>query len=114
MAEVLSVSDSDDQALTVSTTHTVATDAAAGAYVFQVDLTNLQAGDDLYVYLVGPLFEGGADVVLAVGFADDAVVALSEAAVLTIEAWAPHGVIAKIRQDAGTTRTVRWTLSKVV
>lgn len=112
MADVLSVSDTDDQVCVVSTNHDVATDGASGAYVFQVDMTNAAAADDFYVSLLGPLFEGGANVTLAIQFHDDAIAA-GEASVVTVECWAPYGVTARIRQEAGSAKTVRWTLSKV-
>ena len=110
----LSTVASGDQLCVISTDHNVATDTTPGVYVLEVDHSPVIAGDTLVISLLGGVRATG------VGSTQRTLAYNSQAGVPTDPVnksigpvLCAHGVTARLRQTAGTGRTIPWELSRV-
>jgi len=110
----LSLVASGDQLCVISTDHDVATDTTPGVYVLEVDHSPVIAGDTLVISILGAVRSTGT------GATQRTLAYNSEAGVPTDpidKSIGPvvcgYGCTARLRQTAGTGRTIPWSLWRV-
>ena len=99
------------QATTVGTTHTLATPSTTGkTYVLYLDLTNLAAGDVLDVFLQSKVLSTSSfKNVYSLTFAGPQ----SDPHFLSIPIASAYGVQFQIKQTAGSTRNIDWSVQSL-
>lgn len=95
------------QAATISTEHTLSTQAVAGTYVLMVDTTNMVNGDVLELRVKAKTLTGGSALQVVMGTYSNV---QADPVKVSIPVPSVYSLTATLKQTAGTGRNFDWNL----